>query len=160
MRYLALLLLVFSTAAVAGPKFTAYYGKDPVYEGQGGAMETVAGVDFWSDGSPPRRFKLLGYISDRRHKTGLIGKMRMSKLQKDLAKVAREHGGDAVILVDARADTIGFAHSGTATVNGSQAWGSGFSAGIQKQETKVAVIKYLPPLPEPATTDQVQDGQQ
>jgi|SRR5450755_1544395 len=51
-----------------------------------GIVVSVEQTAFWS----PRQFKLLGYIEDRRHKTGLIGMMRMSGLEGDVADVAKQ----------------------------------------------------------------------
>lgn len=72
----------------------------------------------------------------------------MSGLQKDVAKLAKESGGDAVILVAANAETVGFVGRSQATATGSgntaNAYGSSMSAGVQKQNTRFAVVRYLP----------------
>jgi len=97
--------LAWPTAVVA-QEFLPYEGKNAVKEGEGGTKKIIDGVDFWADGAPPRPFKLLGYISDRRHKTGLVGMIRMSSLESDVAELAKKNGGDAVILVAAEAETV------------------------------------------------------
>jgi hypothetical protein len=43
---------------------------------------------------------VLGSLTDRRHATGLVGMVRMSLLDDDIAKAAKAAGGDAVILAD------------------------------------------------------------
>jgi len=133
----------------------AYEGKNALREGEGGTKKTVNGIDFWEDGAPPRQFKLLGYITDRRHKTGLVGMIRMSGLEGDIADVAKKNGGDAVILVKSEAETVGILSnstgnaSGTAITNGgtttAQATGrsSSYTTGVQKQQSKFAVVKYV-----------------
>jgi hypothetical protein len=75
------LALVGSAAA---QEFLPYEGKNAIPEGEGGTKKVVDGIDFWADGALPKPFKLLGYISDRRHKTGLIGAIRMSGLESDM----------------------------------------------------------------------------
>jgi hypothetical protein len=55
-------------------------------------------MDMWTNGDPPRRFRILGIIDDERP-GGLIP---MAELKHDIVKKAREHGGDAVILVSSR----------------------------------------------------------
>lgn len=151
----AVLLAVVGTTTAFGGDFTAYEGKDAIQEGQGGAKKTVDGIDFWSNGAPPRKFKLLGFIDDRRQKTGLIGMARMSGLESSIAKQAKKVGGDAVILVDSHADTVGTvgqsqtfgqasanSYGNTTTARGN-AWGSGSTVAVQKQQSRFAVVKYL-----------------
>src|SRR5665213_3594899 len=85
-------------SSAAFPQFLAYEGRNAIHQGQGGEKKTVNGVDFWSNGDPPHKFKVLGSLTDRRHETGLVGMVRMSTLESDNAKAARAAGGDAVIL--------------------------------------------------------------
>lgn len=157
-----LLLAALSLPAVAAD-FTAYEGKNAIQEGDGGEKKTVDGVDFWSNGAPPRKFKLLGYLNDRRHKTGLVGKVRMSGLESDIAEEAKKAGGDAVILVGAEAETTGYVGqaqtntqanarvSGNNVYGNSNAWTNTQAVAVQKQNSRYAVIKYLPDEPAAAT---------
>lgn len=142
--FVAVLMVVFACAEALAQDFTAFEGKG-LREGEGGAKKTVDGVDFWSDGSPPFKFKIIGVITDRRHKTGLIGKMRMSSLEPDVAQVAKEHGGDGVILVAAEAEGVGAIGMAQANSLGSNSttFGFGGSAAVQKQNTKYYVVKYF-----------------
>ena len=43
-------------------------------------------MDFWTNGAPPRRFQVLGNITDRRMRTGIYGAIRMSNLDGEIAK--------------------------------------------------------------------------
>lgn len=151
----ALTLVTAPLLAMAGD-FIAYEGKDSVQEGTGGAKKTVDGIDFWSDGAPPRPFKLLGYIDDTRHKSGLFGLARMAGLEGSIAKTARKNGGDAVILITSEAQTKGIAtqshETGNATVSsygGNQATVNGSTSGnswatrVENQHSRYAVVKYL-----------------
>ena len=166
----AVALLVTMTAAQA-QEFLQYEGKNAVSEGDGGAKKIVDDIEFWTEGAPPKRFKLLGYVTDRRHKSGIWGKISMSSLESDIAKVAKENGGDAVILMSSDAETIGVVgHSfgsvhGNANTTGSgnttrmgnmstntfsanttfRASGSStsLSSAVQKNNSKYAVVTYL-----------------
>ncbi len=145
-------------AAHAGTQFLAYQGADAVKQGQGGDMKTVDGVDFWLDGSPPHRFQVLGVLEDERLKTGLIGLLRMSGLERDMARLAHQAGGDAVILTDARDDlkaVVGSSYgSSYGNVYGNQfnAWGSATSitSPIESRQSRYVVVKYLPDGSAPA----------
>jgi hypothetical protein len=152
---LACAIVAGVVGAVDAQEFLPYEGKNAIQEGDGGTKKVVDGIDFWADGAPPRQFKLLGYISDRRHKSGLIGMMRMSGLEADVANVAKQNGGDAVILVVSEAETVGTVGGsygqaqgnanrvgGNTTFHGS-GWSSGASSAVQKQQSKYAVVKYV-----------------
>ncbi len=163
-------LLLGSTVAWAGD-FVSYEGKDAVQEGTGGEKKIVDGVDFWSNGAPPRKFKVIGYITDSRLKSGLIGMMRMSGLESSIAKDAKKAGGDAVILANSEVETKAVVHnsstysSGTANTSGNmnattsgntttgtfgatttaqgQSNTSSYDAKLEQQHTRYAVIRYL-----------------
>jgi len=138
--------------AVAGPKFLICEGKNAVYDGQGGEKQTIEGIDFWSNGDPPHRFRIIGSLTDRRHETGLIGMVRMSELNNDIAKAAKAAGGDAVILLSEHSDTvgsIGFADTNLSGYGGRgwfQASGStiGLSRAIRKHAARYMVVQYIP----------------
>ncbi len=153
--------------AIAAPEFLAYEGRNAIHEGQGGEKKTVDGVEFWSNGDPPHKFLVLGSLTDRRHATGLVGMVRMSSLDDDIAKAARAAGGDAVILASEDNEVVGVAGSAYTSVNGYGGWGSyhangftsGFARPIEKHDSRYIVVKYLPedtPVPKagPAQPDQ------
>jgi len=155
---IALAVASAANLALAGD-FIAYEGKDSIQEGTGGEKKTVDGIDFWSNGAPPRKFKLLGYINDARLKSGLIGKLRMSGLESSIAKEAKQVGGDAVILADASAETTGYVgmsntsaqasatNSGNQTTAQEHSWTTGATVAVQKQHSRYAVVKYLEDSP-------------
>lgn len=150
-----LVAIVFTSCLAFAQEFLPWEGKNAIQEGEGGTKKVVDGIDFWADGAPPRPFKLLGYISDRRHKTGLIGLIRMSSLESDVAKLAKENGADAVILVGSEAETVGTVGSSYGSAQGNantfggnttmhaSGWSAGSSAAVQKQQSKYAVVKYV-----------------
>jgi len=146
--------MVFSSPIWA-QEFLPYEGKNTVREGDGGTKKVVDGIEFWSDGAPPRPFKLLGYITDRRHKTGLLGMVRMASLESSIAEVAKSNGGDAVILVSSEAETVGVINNSSTSIDGTarttgnttsynaNANTSGFGTAVQKQQSKFAVVRYV-----------------
>ena len=67
-----------------------------ILEGKGGTVRVVEGIDFWENGEPDRKYQILGVIDDSRN-DGLIPQIRQDTT---IALVARERGGDAVILSD------------------------------------------------------------
>lgn len=144
-----------SGAAVASPQFMQYESRNAVREGQGGERKTVDGVDFWMRGDPPRRYQIVGSLTDERHKTGLFGLIRMSSLESDIAKAAKAAGGDAVILEAEGDDTIGMVGQSFGNTNGTYGNGSfnanGSSFGIarpmQNHESRYIVVKYMTDVP-------------
>ena len=154
-RTLIIAVLLACCLPTFAGEFIAYEGTDAIQEGTGGAKKTVDGIDFWSDGAPPRKFKLLGYISDTRLKTGLVGMIKMKNLEGSIAKQAKAVGGDAVILVSVEAETKGFIGNANTTLNGTartsgntthvqgSAYGTTTAAAVQKQHTRYAVVKYV-----------------
>jgi hypothetical protein len=164
---------VAASAAMVAPhwalaaEFLPYEGKNAVREGEGGTKKVVDGIHFWSNGDPPRKYRVLGFVEDTRHKTGLIGMISMSSLESDVASAAKASGGDAVILVAAEAETVGavgtgfggaranaFAAGNSVRASGSS-WGTGVSGAVQKHHSRYAVVKYLPVE---ATSDPADDA--
>ncbi|HEX3699316.1 MAG TPA: hypothetical protein VHV27_01450 [Phenylobacterium sp.] len=153
---------MFSTQAIAGPEFLSYEGPDAVQTGKGGEKKIVAGVDFWMDGTPARKFQVLGSLRDQRHETGLFGAIRMSSYETDIAKAAKAAGGDAVILQSESEEVTGRTGFADTQVNGTHSFGS-FSGGaftsmmardMKNHKARFLVVKYLdqpqPPSPAPA----------
>jgi len=151
-----LFALCILIAGCASTNYTTFEGGREV-EGTGGTKKTVDGIDIWNNGSPPRKFKIIGIIDDVRRQS-LLG---MAGYESALAKKAKEAGGDAIVFLDSHSDVVGYYNSGelgsattTGTVYGSgntatyqaqttyQGYGSTTSA-IRNRITKVAVIKYV-----------------
>jgi len=136
----------------AGMQFLSYQGEDAIHQGRGGEMKVVDGVDFWMSGAPPHRFQVIGSIEDERHKTGLIGMIVMSNLEKDIAAQAKKAGGDAVILADAHDNLLGTVGSGFGSFSGTAGWGfyNGYGSTttitrpIESHASRFIVVRYLP----------------
>jgi hypothetical protein len=163
--------LFLGCSIASASDFVSYEGKDAVQEGTGGEKKIVDGIDFWSNGAPPRKFKIIGYVTDSRFKSGLVGMIRMSGLESSIAKEAKKAGGDAVILANSEVKTIAEFHntstqsSGTANTSGNinastsgntttgtfaatttaqdQSNSTSYDTHWEQQHTKYAVIKYL-----------------
>ena len=121
----ALLLSGLCATHSFAAEFVPYQGKTDIKEGDGGGKKTVDGIDFWSDGDPPLKYKLLGFLIDERHKSGLFGSFAMSSLETDIAADAKNAGGDAVILLSSEIETYGA------------------GGNHQRNHTKYAVVKYM-----------------
>ena len=137
------LALAFATAPIlsapafaqAKIDFAIYEGPPKVATGEGGTKITKNGIDYWTTGTPPRRYQIIGFVQDRRDESmdggHAIGSPSIS------SKVKRA-GGDAVIVEsqDEVGKTGGF---------GSASPFFGFLAmGGSKTVTRMLVIKYLP----------------
>jgi len=153
--WLAGALVIFFSAsapALAATEFLSYEGRDAIHEGQGGNRKMVDGVEFWISGDPPRRFQVLGAITDSRHETGIWGAIRMSSLDSDIAKAAKNAGGDAVILTAEGEKFLGTVGFSTFSVSGTQfgsrfsgdGSGTSFDRAMKSHEAQYVVVKYLP----------------
>jgi hypothetical protein len=89
----------------ATPKFEAYHGSE-IFQGKGGEVHSVEGMDFWENGDPVRKYRILGIVGETPRRRLPLG--RVSRLLPDsgsgdresaIAKVARKQGGDAVVIV-------------------------------------------------------------
>lgn len=138
--FLIIVLLCLPVPAMAGAKFAHYEAKDSIFEGTGGTRETEHEVDYWVSGDPPRRFEVLGTITDSRKDKLLSGNAIGSK---KIAKLVKENGGDAVILVGQNSRYAG--NTSVANVFGSGNYGSVVSSGraVHNITTTFVVIRYL-----------------
>lgn len=128
-------LAALASPAFAGSTFAAYEGANSVVTGTGGTKVVDEGIDWWTAGDPPRKFQILGVITDERRDKPLSGKAIGSK---SIAKKVNEVGGNAVIVhnQDARASgVVGFAN-----LSGASAFGS--SKVVNTITTQLIVIKY------------------
>ena len=136
------LALATSSAASAGPKFVPYEGKDAVSEGRGGTKIVAHGIDFWTTGEPPRRFQVLGVLTDNRSPGIIYGHAVGSGKVADKVRAA---GGDAVIILGQSSQITGYVHGGQANLSGGTAYGFGWSRPVSEETTQMVVIKYLGP---------------
>lgn len=147
-KELALMVLLCGSLSAYAQDFRPLQSREPaIVNGQGGASVEVEGLTIWDSGDPPRQYQILGYVEDTRLSSGLIGKMRQKSLQKRVAVLAREHGGDAAILVSDQEGVRSYASGGAANVNNGAATTTGWSRPIMERSRRYAIVRYLPDKP-------------
>lgn len=102
---LAAAVSMMPSVASAKAQFMAYEGRDQIVQGTGGTRVTSEGVDFWTNGTPPRRYKVIGVINDKRGTGAFSGKAVGSK---NIAQLARKAGGDALIVTDDNVPAVAY----------------------------------------------------
>ena len=140
LRLVTLGVLFVSCAGCVTNYYT--YSGSGIYEGRGGASKNINGIDIWLVGTPPRKFKIIGYVTDSRPG----GPIPMAMRDSDLAATAKKNGGDGILLKADQADFLGTYSTGNATAvttgNVTTAFGSGMSVPIIRREGQYFVIKY------------------
>jgi hypothetical protein len=135
----ALIVLGASAPAAAGRDFAGYEGPDAIKKGEGGTKITKNGIDYWTTGTPPRRYQVLGIMTDKRYEdwgVTVIG-------SPSVAKLTLKIGGNAVILLDQKDKTVGTAGFGSGSVAGNSVFGSMFGINSDRTTSRLVVIKYL-----------------
>src|SRR4051794_9084779 len=127
----ALLVLTAASAAHAGLQFAQYEGSGSEQTGMGGTKISRGGVEFWTTGTPPRHYRILGVLTDTRYEAW--GKKAVGS--PGVAARIRELGGDAVIVLGRqdRSDGAYIVPLGSSVIGGDDV----------KTETQLQVIKYL-----------------
>jgi hypothetical protein len=80
-------------AGCATPSFIRTQGSG-VYMDTGGVSRNMTGIDLWETGTPPRNFRIIGYITDER----LGGPIAMAGRDRGMAAEAKRAGGDGLLL--------------------------------------------------------------
>ncbi|MDD4933265.1 MAG: hypothetical protein PHO89_07360 [Methylacidiphilaceae bacterium] len=130
--------------------------------GKGAILRKVNGIDVWSDGEPPRPYKIVGVIHDRR------SALRKGDLLKDVAKVAKKRKGDAVLEYQAYGAVSGGATAGAGALAGNTLMLGALASGpavtfvgpvaaaltaAQGGASRWWVAKYLPEKPKAAAPE-------
>jgi hypothetical protein len=143
-RTLLICLAAIATifAGCAETDYYSYYGSG-IYVGTGGASKSVNGIDLWVTGSPPRKFRIIGYITDTR----LGGPIAMAGRDAGMAREAKKAGGDGLLLSSDQGNVMGGYSTGSATAFGSgnviTVTGTGVSMPIIQRQARYYVIKYV-----------------
>jgi hypothetical protein len=160
----ALLLAAISLAGCASTDYQPLESSGPlVGQGQWGTRKVVDGVDIWTMGAPPRKYRVLGVIHDTRPDTPY----QVSRYYHDIAAKVKQAGGDAAIKVSSRSEytgTASFANATTTTSGGftgtgyrsgnvvdvagnvnttSNTYASGMSVPTYRYQGQFLVIRYL-----------------
>ena len=134
---------VVASCAHVHQQFAAYEGPNAERSGLGGTKITSDGIDFWTTGTPPRRFRVLGILTDTRRNQQFAA----ASFDSDVAAKVRAVGGDAVVYLSEDKEYVGTYNVGQASAttygNTTHAYGSGVGVAISNKTTQLEVIKYL-----------------
>lgn len=112
---LPLLLIPLLFSSCANTTYIPYKGGARTI-GKGASLHKVKGVDFWTDGLPPRPYRIVGVIHDSR--SGLA----KGSLPNDLAKVAKKMGADAILEYHDYSLQMGGATAAAGAAAGNMIW--------------------------------------
>ena len=149
-------LIILASCASSDPEFTAY--KDnTLFEGHGGVVRSVNGIELWTDGSPDRKFRILGVVvvkpGTKFRLPGLLnelaqaGQSMQSSPESHLASEAKAHGGDAVIIVQngRKHDSASDPESGTGSGNEADKeaeFSQGKTSSKHRHAREAYIVKY------------------
>jgi len=125
---LALLLNAALLVGCASTEYQALESQAPITgQGVAGTRKVVDGVDIWTFGTPPRKYRVLGVINDTRG----AGPVPMAGYYSGIAAKVKQYGGDAAIEVSSQRQYIGTTSFANATTTTS----GGFTAAATTLET-------------------------
>jgi hypothetical protein len=151
-----LVLFAFLVASCSSTDFTAY--KDnTVFLGHGGVDRSINGIEFWMDGSPDRKFRIIGVVNMKQEKSlslplpGMLSElsqlpqMAQGSPESHLASEAKAHGGDAVIIIQPTQDKTVDSNSGLDFDNAADGGGlsNGDGSAKHSHSTEAYIIKYV-----------------
>jgi hypothetical protein len=122
--HFGVLILALCLGGCAAPEFQPYPRHGVVTKGMGGAVARQNGMDVWTNGSPARPYRVLGFVEKEgdRHAT-------QATVLRDCLAIAKSHGGTGVLLLE----------------SDSRIPGAGLRSGsfLGRAHVKVAVLRYL-----------------
>lgn len=160
MKWNLLINLVIGTLVISGcahvqQEYAAYEGVQKTFQGEGGTKTVTDGIEFWTSGSPPRKYRVLGVLTDQRRDQ----RFSAASFGSDVASEVKKVGGDAVVILDQAKEFVGTYSTSTAnantrgsasTVNNSTyfqrnttAFGSGANLAIRDKIVRLLVVKYV-----------------
>lgn len=122
-------------ASCAQTKYQVYEGRGgpQILEGQGGTKEIVDGIDIWDNGTPPRRYQVLGVavIDDFDNPLG------RSRIRSALVKQVKDAGADAAVVMSEQGQgtSMGMAFGPGGTMAAGPIYGS--------RSNRYQIVKYL-----------------
>jgi hypothetical protein len=142
---LAITLLVGCTST----RFVEFRGQG-VFEGKGGSVRNVKGIDIWDIGEPDRKFEIIGFIQQEmiQNNANLLARaINNSISEAALVAEAKKRGGDAIIFISSASQIAG-AHtsdSGTASTVGpfTTFHGDAHTSVYTLFQARVAVVRYV-----------------
>lgn len=104
-KYSAIVLLSMGAflagcATIIGTEtsFTPWRG-DKVFKGNGGGVEVVNGVEFWTHGEPEQSYKIIGLITQKRTDETLENLLFAEFNRKQILELVKRESGDGVVTV-------------------------------------------------------------
>ena len=140
-----LILLLGAAALLWGcetTEFLAYLGVQQNWPTAPGAMvrQNLAVPVYY--GLPPRPYTVLGEIATSKGQTWAWSDVQ-SEAMEQAAVEAKKRGADAIIVISRDASVTGYYSTGSATVVGNTAFGSGVTMPVQTGHVRVTAIKFL-----------------
>lgn len=127
MRLIISLILVSILVGCATVDFQPYEGKNNLYEGEGGTKVVVDGVEFWANGSPPRKYSIIGMVVSE---VG-SGIGDESIIRSAVASEVKKQGGDAAVQVNNNSSFAGIVRTAP-----------GFFMATGVKSMQFAIVKY------------------
>ena len=107
-----------------GKRIYKEYHGNRIFQGEGGTVRIVNGMEIWENGQPNRKYKIIGIIEEK-GKGGLISGIGRDE---KVIQEAKEHNADAVIIQEKKDVLYGIDQkSGVA---------------LYQEERKILVIRY------------------
>jgi hypothetical protein len=123
-------------------EFLAYSGAQQNWPTAAGAMvDTKLAVPVYY-GLPPRPYRVLGEIATSKGQTWAWSDVQ-SEAMEQAADEAKKRGADAIVVVSRDASVTGYYSTGSATVVGNTAFGSGVTMPVQTGHVRVTAIKFV-----------------
>jgi hypothetical protein len=116
------------------------------FEGKGGAVQTIDGIDFYNGGEPAGRYRVLSIVQGSYYRGGdiLLSVLSHQKAINKLVKEAKAEGADAVVVISTQYEVLGSSTvgGGIVTAQGTMNYSSGTMInGVQSGS--VALVKYI-----------------
>ncbi|MSQ73195.1 MAG: hypothetical protein EXR27_18205 [Betaproteobacteria bacterium] len=103
MKHFMILLFAAFIAGCATIDFQPYEGKTKILEGEGGTKVVTDGIDFWANGTPPRKYTIIGIVtSEVAAGIGDEGIVRSA-----VAAEVTKQGGNAAIQINSNTSFTG-----------------------------------------------------
>jgi len=139
--------LVLASCAVYSHSTFSRWSGPAIFRGTGGTVRSVNGIDIWANGAPDRRFRLLGFLEQANlNDDSALAILANVTSDQSLVADAKKAGGDAIILVSANTQFLGY----NASIDYGAAYAGPYSGQYPWQvhpmtsaNRQVAVIKYL-----------------
>ena len=130
MRLLPILAVSLLMTGCATTTFKPW-SNDSVYQGTGGSVRNVDGIDIWEHGAPDRPYQIIGIIDSGTPITGGAFLLyNLVSMDSNILATAKEHGADGIIIIENTQKPVGQSSSGSPLLS---------------LKEVVAAIKYVAP---------------